>query len=43
MKFIETHVFTRTINEVLKDTDYCDMQMVPGLRPKLGKVIRGGG
>ena len=43
MKFIETPVFTRTVVELLEDVDYHSLQMVLGLRPTLGKMIRGTG
>lgn len=43
MQFIETSVFTRQLDELLCDSDYCDLQCFLATRPESGQVIRSSG
>jgi hypothetical protein len=43
MEFIETHVFTRQILELLTDDEYWALQLRLWERPDQGDLIRGGG
>lgn len=43
MRFIETHVFTRAIDELLDSEQYRYLQLALLLRPELGSTIRGSG
>jgi hypothetical protein len=43
MKFIETTVFTRQIQELMVDDDYRLMQDTLLVRPELGSIIPGSG
>ena len=41
--FIETAVFTRRVQEHLKDDDYADLQLYLAERPDAGKIIKHSG
>jgi hypothetical protein len=44
MRFLETPVFTRVLEQLLDDSAYQALQLTLLLRPKLGRVIpRSGG
>ena len=43
MVIVETSVFTRQIQALLKDDDYRRLQTVLVIRPDLGDLIPGGG
>ena len=43
MKFIETPIFTRLIEELLADDEYKSLQVALMLRPEQGAVISGSG
>src|SRR5262245_14822267 len=43
MRFVETSVFTRAIEELLDDDTYHTLQMMLQLQPKLGRVIKSSG
>jgi len=40
-EFLETHLFTRRIRELISDDEYRILQLVLGLRPEQGVVIPG--
>ena len=42
MEFIETPIFTKQIQALLEDEDYCDLQAVLAGHPKTGDAIPGG-
>ena len=41
MKFVETPIFTKELQDVLSDDDYRSLQAAIMLRPEQGAVIRG--
>ena len=43
MRFVETHVFTRTVKALVPDEDYRALQMALLLRPEQGALIQGSG
>ena len=43
MRFIETPIFAKAIDELLDGDDYHALQLALIARPNLGAVIRGGG
>ena len=43
MKFLETHVFTRAVVQLLDEEEYRSLQLALLLRPGLGSVIRRSG
>jgi hypothetical protein len=43
MRFVETPIFTRRINEILNDDLYRLLQLALVVRPHLGSMIRGSG
>ena len=43
MRFVETHVFTKLVCEVLDDDDYGALQITLLLRPEQGSLIPGSG
>jgi mRNA-degrading endonuclease RelE of RelBE toxin-antitoxin system len=43
MRFVETPIFTRAIDELLDHEGYRSLQLALLLRPEAGRVIRGSG
>ena len=43
MKFIETSIFTKTVQELLEDDEYKSLQVALMLRPEQGSIIPGSG
>ncbi len=43
MKFIETPIFTKAVQELLEDDEYKSLQVALMLRPEQGAVIPGSG
>ena len=43
MKFIETTIFTKVVQELLEDDEYKSLQVVLMLRPEQGPIITGSG
>jgi hypothetical protein len=41
MRFVETPTFTRVIDRLLDDEEYCSLQSALMLRPEQGPLIRG--
>jgi hypothetical protein len=42
MRFVETPVFTKRVNDLLPDEDYRTLQIALLLRPEQGPLIKGG-
>ncbi len=42
MKFVETPIFTKRLNEMMSDEDYRKLQTALALRPEQGDLIKGG-
>jgi hypothetical protein len=43
VELIETSIFTRQINALLSDEEYCGFQSRIAANPELGVLIKGGG
>lgn len=43
LKFVETKLFTKLVNQYLSDDDYAELQAALTAHPEVGDVIRGSG
>jgi hypothetical protein len=43
MRFVETHVFTRSLKECMTDHEYHSLQLALIFRPEIGSAIPGSG